>query len=91
MSRTITKAELITEIAHQTGQTKGIIADVLTALENTAQAALKNGDAVTIPGLVKLTPMDKAARVGRNPATGEACQIPAKRVVKAKPVSTILN
>lgn len=37
---------------------------------------------VSIPGLGKLRVVDKAARVGRNPATGEAVQIAARKVVK---------
>ena len=39
-------------------------------------------DTFTIPGLGKLVLTDRAARVGRNPATGETIQIAAKRVVK---------
>jgi DNA-binding protein HU-beta len=36
----------------------------------------------SIPGLGKLVLVNRAARMGRNPATGEAISIPAKRVVK---------
>ena len=36
----------------------------------------------TLPGLGKLVLVDRAARMGRNPATGETIQIPAKKVVK---------
>lgn len=90
MSKVITKAELVAEVARQSGLTKGIVADVLASLDVAARAALKDGSAVTIPGLVKLTPKERAARVGRNPATGESVSIPAKSVVNAKAVSTIL-
>jgi len=44
---------------------------------------LMAGRAVTIPGVVKLKPVDRAARKGRNPATGESIDIPARRDVKA--------
>ena len=39
-------------------------------------------DTFPVPGLGKLVLVDRKARVGRNPATGAAIQIPAKRVVK---------
>lgn len=90
MQKTITKPELVTEIFNQTGESKAAIIMVLAALEEAAKNALKAGNAVTIPGLVKLTPKDRAARMGRNPSTGETVAIAAKRVVVAKPVSTIL-
>jgi DNA-binding protein HU-beta len=39
-------------------------------------------DTFTLPGLGKLEPVYRKANIGRNPATGETIQIPAKRVVK---------
>jgi DNA-binding protein HU-beta len=45
--------------------------------------AYKNAqDSFTFPGLGKLVLVNRAARIGRNPATGEQIQIAAKRVVK---------
>ncbi|MNR47985.1 DNA-binding protein HU [compost metagenome] len=47
-----------------------------------------------LPGLGKLKPAERAARTGRNPATGLAMEIPAKRLVKfaeAKALSDSLN
>ena len=52
-------------------------------LEQIAALAYKNAkNTFTLPGLGKLELKNRAARIGRNPATGEAIQIPAKRVVK---------
>src|SRR5438477_11936210 len=52
-------------------------------LEELAKMAYENArDGFTIPGLGKLVLVDRKARMGRNPATGEAIQIPAKRVLK---------
>ena len=42
-----------------------------------------NGEFV-LPGMVKLVKQNRQARMGRNPATGESIQIPAKTVVKAR-------
>jgi DNA-binding protein HU-beta len=52
-------------------------------LEQLADLAYKNAkNTFTIPGLGKLVLVNRAARIGRNPATGEQIQIKAKRVVK---------
>jgi DNA-binding protein HU-beta len=52
-------------------------------LDELAQLAYKNAkNTFTLPGLGKLKLKNRAARLGRNPATGEQIQIPAKRVVK---------
>ena len=41
-------------------------------------------DEFVLPGMVKLVVQKRKARMGRNPATGEAIKIPAKTVVKAR-------
>src|SRR6201989_1433608 len=55
--------------------------DELTAL---AEKELKRSGEVVLPGMVKLVVQKRKARMGRNPATGEAIKIPAKTVVKAR-------
>jgi DNA-binding protein HU-beta len=56
-----------------------------TFLDNLATMAVmevkKNGVFV-LPGIGRLVRVDRKARVGRNPATGESIKIPAKKVVK---------
>ena len=60
--------------------TKKQTAEILEAI---AQLAYKNAkNSFTFPGLGKLLLVNRKARMGRNPATGEAIKIPAKRVVK---------
>lgn len=56
----------------------------LTAIKHAVIGAMINGEDVIIPGLIKFSVGDVAARVGRNPKTGEAINIPAKKKVKAK-------
>ncbi len=52
-------------------------------LEELAGLAYKEAkNSFTIPGIGKLVLVNRKARMGRNPATGEAIKIPAKRVVK---------
>ena len=52
-------------------------------LDHIAQLAYKHAkDTFTLPGIGKLVLRNRAARIGRNPKTGETIQIQAKRVVK---------
>jgi DNA-binding protein HU-beta len=59
--------------------------DELTAL---AEKELKRSGEFVLPGMVKLVVQKRKARMGRNPATGEAIKIPAKTVVKARIASS---
>lgn len=55
---------------------------------------LKSGQTVSIPGLGNFTTIDKPARMGRNPRTGDAVPIPARKAVKhsvAGALKTALN
>ena len=80
MEETLTKSQIAAEIATKNNITKKAAEEIL---EFIAQLAYENAkDSFTIPGLGKLVLVDRKARMGRNPATGAAIQIPAKRVVK---------
>ena len=76
----LTKSEITAEIAARNNITKKQAEEIIESL---VQLAYKNAkDTFTIPGLGKLVLVDRAARIGRNPATGATIQIAAKRVVK---------
>ena len=80
MGKPMTKSQIIASVAEQSGIDKK---QATAALEALATLAYENaGDGFTIPGLGKLVKVDRAARMGRNPATGETIQIPAKTVLK---------
>jgi DNA-binding protein HU-beta len=53
------------------------------------QAAVCSGEAVKIPGFGQFKVRDRAARVARNPATGEPVKVPAKRVFKFLPAKAL--
>lgn len=81
------KSELIAAIANETGLCKASVDTVLeTAGRVIAQhfaAADAGVDAeVVLPGLGKLKATTRAARIGRNPQTGEPVEIPERMVVK---------
>lgn len=80
MAKALTKSQIATEIATKNNLTKKTAVEILEFLAELAYKNAKNS--FTIPGLGKLVLVNRKARVGRNPATGETINIPAKRVVK---------
>lgn len=76
------KSEMLTSLAETTGLTKKQVSEFLDALVDLSYKETKKNGAFTLPGLGKLTLRKRPKRKGRNPATGEAIQIPAKTVVK---------
>lgn len=80
MEKAMTKAQLISSLSQDTDIQKKQVADLLDRLASLAYQEAKSG--FTIPGIGKLIVVDRKARVGRNPATGETINIPAKRVLK---------
>ena len=76
----MTKSQIASELAEATGITKKQSAAFLEALASLAYRQAKH--TFTLPGLGKLVLQDRAARMGRNPATGEPIAIAAKKVVK---------
>ena len=80
MATALTKSQIAEAIAIKNNISKKAATEVL---ESIAQLAYENAkDTLILPGLGKLVLVDRKARVGRNPATGETIQIAAKRVVK---------
>lgn len=80
MGKAMTKSQIADSIAQKVGIPKKTAVEVLAAMAELAYAEAKN--AFSMPGIGKLVLVDRKARMGRNPRTGEPIQIPAKRVVK---------
>ncbi|MFC1462178.1 HU family DNA-binding protein [Verrucomicrobiota bacterium] len=76
----MTKTQTIACLAEKTGLSKTQVTDFLEKFAELAYVEAKNG--FTLPGIGKLVLVNRKARMGRNPATGEQIQIPAKTVVK---------
>jgi len=80
MAKALTKSQIAATIAEEVGITKKQAVEVLDLM---AQMAYKNAkNTFTLPGIGKLVLVNRKARMGRNPATGETIKIPAKRVLK---------
>jgi DNA-binding protein HU-beta len=78
----MTQSQLIKELAAAVEvPNKTAKAFTVAYAEMAIKETKKNGVAV-LPGIGRLVRVDRKARIGRNPATGEAIKIPAKKVVK---------
>ena len=84
MAKGMTKSQMLEALANKTGHTKKDVAAFLDAVADLAYGEVKKSGEITIPGIGKLVKKHRAARMGRNPATGAEIKIPAKTVVKFK-------
>ncbi len=78
------KGDLINAIATETEMSKSGAEAVLNAFVSSVTGALKGGDKVTLTGFGTFSISNRAARMGRNPKTGEPIQIKASKVPKFK-------
>lgn len=80
MAKPLTKSDIAKALAEKVEISKKQAVAVLEELTALAYKNAKN--TFTLPGIGKLVLVNRKARMGRNPATGEQIQIPAKKVVK---------
>jgi DNA-binding protein HU-beta len=80
MAKALSKAQIASLVAEKNGLSKKQAVEILDCIAALAYKHAK--DTFTLPGIGKLVLKNRAARMGRNPKTGEAIQIKAKRVVK---------
>lgn len=85
----MTKAELVSAMAEKTGLTNKDAAAAVNAFTEIVKEALVKGDKVQLVGFGTFEVTERAARMGRNPSTGESMQIAASKTAKWKPSSTL--
>jgi DNA-binding protein HU-beta len=78
----MTRTELIDSLATEAGMEKKDSKLFLESLTTLVENTIRSGGEVPLKGLGKFKVQHRQARMGRNPATGEAIKIPAKTVVK---------
>lgn len=78
------KTELINAVAKAADLSRKDADKAVTALFEVVTDALKNGDKVQIVGFGAFEAKERAARVARNPRTGEEIEIPASKAVSFK-------
>jgi DNA-binding protein HU-beta len=87
----MTKIEMVNKIGESVALPKSDIEKILDQFVKSTQEALKAGDKVSLTGLGHFIPKDRKARIGRNPKTGAAVNVPAKKVVKFKPGKELIE
>jgi len=83
-ARRMGKSELFAHFAERFEVKRTQAREFFEELAQLSEKELKRADEFVLPGVVKLVIQKRKARMGRNPATGEAIKIPAKTVVKAR-------
>ena len=78
----MTQSQLIKKLAETCEVSSKVAKLMLETYTATAIAETKKNGVFVLPGLGRLVRVERKARTGRNPATGEAIKIPAKKVVK---------
>lgn len=85
----MTKSELIKAIAKKASLTEAQTNEAVKALTDVITDALAKGDKIQLPGLLTAETVERPARNGRNPRTGESMTIPAHKAVKLSASSTL--
>lgn len=78
----MTQSQMVKELAEMTESNSKVAKQFMTSFAELAVRETKKNGLFVIPGIGRLVRVDRKARTGRNPATGEAIKIPAKKVVK---------
>jgi DNA-binding protein HU-beta len=78
----MTQTQIIQALAEKCEVTKKVSKDLLDTLAHTAVTEVKKNGLFVLPGIGRLVRVERKARMGRNPATGQAIKIAAKKVVK---------
>lgn len=78
----MTQSEVLNHFAEKFGMKRAQAKELFDELANLAQSEVKSNGEFVLPGFGKLVLSERKAREGRNPATGETIQIPAKTTLK---------
>ena len=85
----MTQAQFFQAVAEASNLKKAQVKDVFSALEALVAKRLKSEGKIPLGGLGAVKLVNRKARIGRNPATGEQIKIPAKTVIKITPSKTM--
>lgn len=81
----LTKADIVERVYKEAGFSKKEASDLVDLVFKVVKETLARGEKVKISGFGNFSIRDKATRVGRNPQTGDAMEISARRVLTFKP------
>jgi DNA-binding protein HU-beta len=80
------RRDLVKAVAAHTGLEGRHIDNALKGFQDVVTAVVAKGEAVSISGFAKFAKVERAARMGRNPATGEPIRIKASKKVRVTPM-----
>lgn len=80
----LTKAQIVSHFAKKFELSKKVAGAIIDEMASLAISETKKAGSFVFPGIGKAVLVKRKARVGRNPATGEKINIPAKTVVKIR-------
>lgn len=84
MRKPMTKSQFVAALADKSGLSKKDVTNLWENLVEIVYAETREAGQCTLPGIGKMVKQSRKARVGRNPATGEQINIPAKTVCKIR-------
>lgn len=77
------RSELVDAISQRSGvESRDVDATLKGLFEVVAGVVAKGDEKITLPGFISFEQVDRAARTGRNPQTGESIDVPASKAVK---------
>lgn len=79
------KSELINSVSTKTGISRSNVEAVIDVFAEVTAEAMTNGESVILSGFGIFEPKSRSPRIGRNPHTGEAVEIPARVIPSFKP------
>jgi DNA-binding protein HU-beta len=88
-NKRMTQTAIVRELAETAGVNNRVAKHFMESLAELAVRETKKNGIFVMPGIGRLVRAERKARVGRNPATGEAIKIPAKRVVKFRVAKSV--
>jgi len=91
MSKTVTKADLIDSVHRIVGLSKKEAADMVDLFFDTIKETLEFGEKLKVSGFGNFVVRRKRERIGRNPQTGQAIKISARKVLTFKPSQVLKN
>ena len=91
MGKTVTKADLIDNVNNTTEFSKKEAADMVDLFFDTIKETLEDGEKLKVSGFGNFVVRHKRERIGRNPQTGDAIKISARKVLTFKPSQVLKN
>ena len=85
----MTQAQFFQAVAEGSQVSKGQVRAVFQAVEEVVTKRLKAEGKIPLGGLGAVKLVDRKARIGRNPATGEQIKIPARTAIKLTPAKAL--